>query len=108
MYATSRARLAHPPGASAALLVAGLCVAGLVLTWVVANLVGATHVKDAVALYDFTLLGGPRVDDVANGLLQLLDPALYTLWGVLLVAVALARRRPRVGLAVGLVLDSRR
>ena len=69
-----------------------------------AALVPATHAKDAVALYDFTLLGGPRLDDLANALLHLLDPVLYTLWGVLLVAVALWRRRPRVALAVGLVL----
>jgi membrane-associated phospholipid phosphatase len=87
------------------LCIAGLCLGALGLTWIVAALVPATHVKDAVALYDFTLLGGPRLDDLMNGLLHLLDPALYTLWGVLLVAVALARRRPRVALAVGLVLS---
>ena len=69
-----------------------------------AALVPATHVKDAVALYDFTLLGGPRVDDLANALLHLLDPLLYMLWGVLLIAVALWRRRPRVALAVGVVM----
>jgi membrane-associated phospholipid phosphatase len=70
----------------------------------VAALVPATHVKDAVALYDFTLLGGPRLDDLANALLHLLDPLLYTLWGVLLIAVALRRGSPRLALAVGLVL----
>jgi len=86
------------------LYVAGLCVLALALTWVVAALVPATHVKDAVALYDFTLLGGPRVDDLANALLALLDPLLYTLWGILLVTVALRRRRPRVAFAVALVL----
>ena len=32
----------------------------LALTWVVAALVPATHVKDAVALYDFTLLSRPQ------------------------------------------------
>jgi membrane-associated phospholipid phosphatase len=57
-----------------------------------------------VALYDFTLLGGPRLDDLANALLHLLDPLLYTLWGVLLIAVALRRGSPRLALAVGLVL----
>src|ERR1700678_3046595 len=98
MYARSRARLAHPPSAAGALLVAGLCVAALALTWVVAALVPATHVKDAVALYDFTLLGGPRADDLANALLALLDPALYILWAILLMAVALRRGRPRVAL----------
>src|SRR6202453_2732781 len=105
MYATrSRARLAHPPSAAGALLVAGLCVVALALTWVVAALVPATHVKDAVALYDFTLLGGPKLDDVANALLHLLDPLLYIIWGVILMAIALRRGRPKVALAAGLVL----
>jgi membrane-associated phospholipid phosphatase len=105
MDARYRARLARPPSAAAALGVAGLCVLALALTWVVAALVPATHAKDAVALYDFTLLGGPRVDDLANALLHLLDPALYILWSVLLIAVALWRRRPLVALAVGLVMS---
>jgi len=104
MDARYRARLVHPPSAAGALCVAGLCVVALALTWVVAALVPATHVKDAVALYDFTLLGGPRVDDLANASLHLLDPLLYTLWGILLIAVALGRQRPRVALGVGLVL----
>jgi membrane-associated phospholipid phosphatase len=91
--------------AVAPLCVAGLCVGALALTWVVAALVPATHVKDAVALYDFTLIGGPRLDDLMNGLLHLLDPALYTLWGVLLVSVALVLRRPRVALAAAFVLS---
>jgi membrane-associated phospholipid phosphatase len=95
---------AFRPGPAAPLCVAGLCVLALALTWVVAALVGPTHVKDAVALYDFTLLGGPRLDEVANALLGLLDPVLYTLWGLVLVAVALRRRRPRLALAMALVL----
>jgi membrane-associated phospholipid phosphatase len=99
-----RGRGAFWPGAAAPLCVAGLCVLALALTWVVAALVPPTHVKDAVALYDFTLLGGPRLDEVANALLQLLDPVLYTLWGLMLVAVALRRRCPRLALAVALVL----
>ena len=86
------------------LCIAGACVVGLALTWVVAALVPATHVKDAVALHDFTLLGGPRLDDLTNALLHLLDPLLYTLWGLMLVAVALGRRRPWLALAVALVL----
>ncbi|HEV2944245.1 MAG TPA: phosphatase PAP2 family protein [Solirubrobacteraceae bacterium] len=99
-----RTRLTEPPSAAGALVAAGLCAAALILTWVVAALVPATHVKDAVALYDFTLLGGPRLDDLANALLHLLDPLLYTLWGILLMAIAFRRRRPRLALAVGLVL----
>jgi membrane-associated phospholipid phosphatase len=104
MNVRSRARFSDPPSAAGALLIAGLCAIALALTWVVAALVPATHVKDAVALYDFTLLGGPRLDDLANALLYLLDPILYTLWGVLLIAYALRRGRPRVALAVGVVM----
>ena len=99
-----RARLADPPSAAGALFVAGLCAVALALTWVVAALVPATHVKDAVALYDFTLLGGPRLDDLANALLHLLDPLLYTLWAVLLIVFALGRRRPLLALAAGVVM----
>ncbi len=108
VYLAARApnRLGRPARSSAAapLCIAGLCVVALAFTWVVAALVPATHVKDAVALYDFTLLGGPRLDDVANALLHLLDPLLYTVWAGMLVAVAFARGRLRVALAVGLVL----
>lgn len=109
--ATGRRARARPPGgvagwsAAAPLRLAGLCLLALALTWVVAALVPETHVKDAVALYDFTLLGGPRLDDLTNALLHLLDPALYILWGLLLIGVALARHRPRVALAIGLVLS---
>jgi membrane-associated phospholipid phosphatase len=92
------------PSVAIPLCIAGLCLIALTLTWVVAALVPATHVKDAVALHDFTLLGGPRLDDVANALLYLLDPLLYTLWGLVLIVVALGRGRPRVALAVALVL----
>jgi len=104
MYESSRSRFESPPSPAGALLVAALCAVALALTWVVAALVPATHVKDAVALYDFTLLGGPRADDLANALLHLLDPALYILWGVLLIAAALWRQRPRVALAVAVVM----
>jgi membrane-associated phospholipid phosphatase len=44
------------------------------------------------------------VDTVANLLLALLDPALFTLWAVLLVAFALTRGHPRVALAVACVM----
>jgi membrane-associated phospholipid phosphatase len=95
-----------PSRLSAALALRGaaLCVLGLALTWVLAELVPVVHWRDAVALNDFTELGRPRVDRLANGLLELLNPLLYTLWALLLVAVALARRRPRVALAVAIVL----
>jgi membrane-associated phospholipid phosphatase len=92
--------------AALALRAAGLCAVGMAATWVLAALVPVMHWRDAVALNDFTELGGPRVDALANGLLHLLDPLLYTLWALLLVAVALLRRRPRVALAVAIVLPA--
>lgn len=90
--------------AAPALLLAGLCVAGLALTWVLAALVTPTHVRDATALYHFTRLDRPVVEVFANGLLGLLEPAFFVIWAVALMAVALHRGRPRVAFAVALVL----
>jgi membrane-associated phospholipid phosphatase len=91
-------------GAGGALGVAGLCLIALALIWVVAQLVPAAHLRDAVALRDFTLLSRPHVDAAANFLIRLLEPALFILWGAALVSVALARRRPRVAVAVAAVM----
>lgn len=105
----SSRRPERPPSrlsATFALRGAAVCVLGLALTWALAELVPVVHWRDAVALNDFTELGRPRVDRLANGLLDLLDPLLYTLWALLLVAVALLRRRPRVALAVAIVLPA--
>jgi membrane-associated phospholipid phosphatase len=90
--------------AAGALLLAGLCAAGLVLTWVLADLVPTIHVHDAVALYDFTRLNRPSIEAPANILLELLNPVFFVVWGLALVAVALLRGRPRVALAVALVM----
>jgi membrane-associated phospholipid phosphatase len=92
------------PGGGGALCLAGLCLLGLALTWVVAELVPAAQVRDATALHDFTLFSRPTVDHLANGLLNLLDPAPFLVAGAVLIMVALARRRPRVALAVAAVL----
>ena len=92
------------PRVAAPLCIAGLCLIALALTYIAAALVPATHVKDAVMLYDTTLLGGAQLNDAANTLLHLLEPLPYTLWGALLVIVALGRGRPRVALAVAIVL----
>jgi membrane-associated phospholipid phosphatase len=89
---------------STALAAAGLCVLALAAIWTIAELVPAVHFKDAVALYKFTTFGRPRLDQLAHGLLRLLEPGLFVLWGVALVALAFARERPRVALAVIAVL----
>jgi membrane-associated phospholipid phosphatase len=92
--------------AALALLLAALCVLALAATWVLAELVPATHLRDAILLYRFTELSRPRIDTLGNGLLGLLSPLLYTLWALLIVAVALLRRRLRVALAVVIVLPA--
>lgn len=100
MSATTFTPLRGRSGAGLALLTAGLCVLGLAATWVLAELVPATHVRDAVALADFTRLDHPFVEAPASALLLLLEPPLYIAWGVVLVAVALRRGLPRVAVAV--------
>ncbi|MGD0452750.1 MAG: phosphatase PAP2 family protein, partial [Solirubrobacteraceae bacterium] len=92
-------------GAAGPLGLAGLCVVALALVWVIAELIPAVQLKDAVALHDFTLLSRPRVDGPANFLLHLLNPLQFVLWGTALVAVAIARERPRVALAVAAVMS---
>jgi membrane-associated phospholipid phosphatase len=92
------------PGTAGALGVAALCLLALALIWVVAELVPAAQLRDSLALHDFTLLSRPHVDAVAELLLHLLDPVVFILWGAALVALALARERPRVALAVVTVM----
>jgi len=99
--APRRAERSSPAGA---LGIAGLCVLALALVWVVAELVPSVQWKDAQALHDFTLLSRPSIDRPANFLLHLLNPLQFILWGVALVAVALARERPRVAVAVAAVM----
>ena len=94
----ARARATAPLG------FAGVLVAALALTWVVAALVPAGQARDSLALYHFVLLSRPHVDLLANDLLRLLDLPVLVLWTVALVAVALARGRPRVALAVAVVM----
>jgi membrane-associated phospholipid phosphatase len=104
---------ASPPGArrpanrlsaGLGLRAAGLCVLGLAVIWVLAELVPAVRWRDMLALHAFAKLDSPRVDPLANYLLDLLDPLVYTVWALLLVTIALVRRRPRVALAVTIML----
>jgi membrane-associated phospholipid phosphatase len=101
----SRAAPQGPRGYSGPLLLAAACVAGLALTWILAALVQFTHVKDAIALYEFTRLDRPAVEVPARLLLDLLEPAFFIVWGIALVAIALSYGRRRLALAVALVLS---
>lgn len=91
-------------GLVAPLLLAALCLAALALVWVLAELVPSIHLKDAVLLQDFMMRDYGRVDTIAEVLPALLNPVLFTVWGVGLVLVALSRERPRVALAVALIM----
>lgn len=101
---TGRAAGSTAANPLSALAVAALCVLGLAAIWSVAELVPAAHLKDAVALYEFTTLSRPQVDSLTKFLLHLLDPSLFILWAVALIAIAFARDRPRVAVAVLAVL----
>jgi membrane-associated phospholipid phosphatase len=94
----------NAPGAAAALAVAVACLLALVVTWAAATHLPSVRLKDAVALYDFTQLDRPLVETIGSFLLHLLEPLLFTFWGVALVLVAIARARPRVAAAVAGVL----
>jgi len=95
---------APDPSPLSALALAGACVLALALIWVVAELVPAAHYRDAELLYKFTTLEQPKIDSIANFLLHLLDPSLFILWGISLVAVGFARERPRVALAIAAIM----
>ena len=92
------------PSAAGALGLAGLCLLALALVWVVAELVPAAQRRDAIALHDFVRLDRPGIDNLASFLLHLLEPLQFVLWAVALVAIALARERPRTALAAALVM----
>jgi membrane-associated phospholipid phosphatase len=89
-----------------ALLLAASCVLALALTWVFAEIVPATHVRDALALYDFTKLDRPFVEVPANALLDLLEPWFFAVWGLVLVWLAMSQGRRRLALAIALVLPA--
>jgi membrane-associated phospholipid phosphatase len=102
--AQPRTMLPAPGSALRALLVAGLLVVALACVWALAAFVPSIHMKDAVALYKFTTLSTASHDPPLRFLLNLLNPSLFVLWAIALIAFALAGPRPRVALAVAAVL----
>jgi membrane-associated phospholipid phosphatase len=71
---------------------------------VVAELVPAAQVRDAILLHRFTLISGPHVESAAKLVLHLLSPLPLAFWGIALVAYALGQGRRREALAVALVV----
>jgi len=76
----------------------------LPLVWLLATRAGAIHALDARVLDGFTHLDGPRVHPVAQQVARLCDPDRYVWLAAGLLAVALARRRPRTAAAIAVVL----
>lgn len=103
-FAAGRADGRRRPGLAGPIWLAGLSLVALALVWVVAGLVPAAHLKDAVLLHHFVALEDTSVNGVAERLPRTLNPLLFTIWGAGLVLVALARQRPRLALALAVVL----
>lgn len=86
-------------------LAALLCVlAALAVIWLVAMHTWLGHDLDSSVLLGFTGLHRPRISPFASTIANLGDPRPFTLFGLLLVAVALLRGRPRIALVVVAVL----
>ena len=91
---------APPPGVRGAPLALAGLLAGPGGVWALFSFVPSIHGKDAITLYEFTTLDSPRTEAPLKFLLHLLNPSLFILWGIALVAFAIAGERPRVALAV--------
>jgi membrane-associated phospholipid phosphatase len=85
------------------LLLALLTAIGLAITGVLAKLVGLTREGDARALNGFVDLNSPRLTPALDTIAHLADPLPYALTGLALAAIALARGRTRVAVAIPLL-----
>jgi membrane-associated phospholipid phosphatase len=91
-------------GVTLPLLAAVLCVAAMALVWLVSTHVEAFRVHDAELLRRFALGGGELTNEVARGLLHLLNPVQYTIWALAIVLFAFARGDRRLAFAVAVVM----
>jgi membrane-associated phospholipid phosphatase len=87
-----------------ALLAALACVAGLLVTLVLAYFAPPFGGRDAASLQGFVDLNRPRITTLLSHVAHLADPAPYGLIGLALVVTALVRRRGRVAAAIAVVL----
>jgi membrane-associated phospholipid phosphatase len=88
------------PAARAALA----CVIGLAITGALAYLSPVAHVRDSATLHGFVSLDRPRLTPILDHVAHLADPAPYALVGLALTALAVARGRWRVAVAIPLIL----
>jgi membrane-associated phospholipid phosphatase len=87
-----------------ALLAAAACLAGLVATGLAAKLWPVAQARDADALAGIVTLDRGGLSLLAEGLVHLMDPRPYAVFGAGLVAIALLRGRHRLALALPVVL----
>lgn len=88
----------------AALIAAAACLAGLVATGVLAHLVPAGEAFDARLLDSFTQLREYDVTGVLTTAVHLADPLPYLFFTCAIVLTAVARERPRLAIALAVVL----
>jgi len=93
-----------PRRAKLTLASAGAALALLILTWFLTFHVGVLRRADVRILGGFADLRRPRVDPVASFIANLCDPQPYVYFVGALVGLALARRRPRVALMIGVIV----
>lgn len=86
------------------LIAALACLAGLVLTGVLAYLSPVAAGRDSATLQGFVELDRPRLTPLASFVAHLADPVPYALIGLALIGVALARGRARLAVAIPVVL----
>src|SRR2546423_14097375 len=87
-----------------ALIAAVACLLALLAVWAAAFLTPIGRWVDAATLLGFVDLHSASVDRLANRLGRLVDPGPFLLAGLVLIGVALARRRPRTAAVGPLVL----
>jgi membrane-associated phospholipid phosphatase len=104
MRAAAREDEHRRPRPAVPLLLVGLCLAALMAVWAIAAFVPAAHAKDAVLLGRFVSLDYGHISGAAEHLPHLLSPTLFTIWGLALVLIAIARGRSRVALAVATIM----
>jgi membrane-associated phospholipid phosphatase len=83
---------------------AGIGVVAMVLTWYLAHDVGALRSVDANILAGFLQLSRPRVNELTNAIADLCDPMPYIVFAAIPVAIALVRGRPRLAVAIGVLI----
>ena len=81
-----------------------LGVGAMVLTWFLAHDVAALRQVDANVLGGFLQLGRPRLNRITQAVADLCDPMPFIVFAAVPVAIALLRGRPRVALALAVLL----